>query len=163
MIFRPLSSLGVGPGLAAEAEGLDELGVALFGGVTEVIQMAAALSDGAEEAPAGGEILLVGGEMRREVKDALGESGGLVIGTASVFVVELIVLEIDIRIYGDAAHCCMVILKFPAAGVDSYRPFPPFGKAETLPQSPEPATEITGFKLRRGRGGFQRGFSPARG
>lgn len=92
------------PGLAAQAEGLDELLVALFGGVPEVIQMAAALGDGAEQAAAGGEILFIGGQVGREVQDALGEGGDLVIGAAGVLVVELVVLEIDVLVYGDAAH-----------------------------------------------------------
>jgi hypothetical protein len=108
--------------------------------------MAAALGDGAEETTAGGKILLVGGEVRGEVKDALSQGCGLIIGTASVLVVELVVLEIDIRVYGDAAHCIVVILKFPAAGVDSYRPFPPFGKEGTVPHSPVGATGITGIR-----------------
>ena len=147
MIFRPLTSpcaALAGPGLAAEAEGLDELGVALFSSIPEVIQMAAAFGDGAQEATAGGEILLVGGEVGREVQDALGQSGGLIVGTAGVLVVELVVLEVDVLVYGDAAHVIVVILKFPAAGVDSYRPFPPFGKAGTFPYSPVGATGITG-------------------
>ena len=93
-----------GPGLAAEAEGLDELGVALFGGVPEIIQMAAALGDGAEETTAGRKVFLIGGEVGREVQDALGEGGGLIVGTAGVLVVELIVFEIDVWIYSDAAH-----------------------------------------------------------
>jgi hypothetical protein len=38
--------------------------------------MAAALGDGAEEAPAGGKIFLIGGQVGREVKDALGQRGG---------------------------------------------------------------------------------------
>jgi len=104
MIFRLLSSLEGGPGLAAEAEGLDELGVAFFGGIPEIIQMAAALSDGAEETAAGGEILLIGGEMRREMKDALGQGCGLIVRAAGVLVMELVVLEIDVLVYSDAAH-----------------------------------------------------------
>ncbi len=66
--------------------------------------MAAALSDGAEQTTAGGKILFVGGQVGREVQDALGQGCGLIIGTAGILVVELVVLEIDVLIDGDAAH-----------------------------------------------------------
>ena len=74
--------------------------------------MAAALSDGAEETAAGGEVLLIGGEVGREVQDALGEGGGLVIGASGILVVELVVLEVDVLIDGDAAHVFWFAFKF---------------------------------------------------
>jgi hypothetical protein len=66
--------------------------------------MAAALGNGAEETTAGGKILLVGGKVGREVQDTLGQGCGLIIRTTGVLVVELVVLEIDVLIDGDAAH-----------------------------------------------------------
>lgn len=107
--------------------------------------MAAALGDGAEETPAGGEIFLIGGEVGREVQDALGQGGGLVIGTAGVLVVKLVILEIDVLVYSDAAHFSMVVLGFRQLEIAPTTAFRPFGKWRTVTHPPEGATGISLF------------------
>ena len=96
--------------LAAETEALDGLLIAFRGGILEVIKETAAQRHQLQQTAAGGEIFLVGAEVRGEVQNALAQKRDLVISTARVAGVQLILCRIDIVIahfrwvFGSAAR-----------------------------------------------------------
>ena len=85
---RGITPFGGKVGLAAQTEGLDRLRVAIGGRQLEVIKQLAAAGDHAEEATAGAVILGIGGQMGREMIDALRQNRDLDIGASGVFVVD---------------------------------------------------------------------------
>jgi hypothetical protein len=74
---------------------LEELLVALLGVGLHIVEQLAALGDQFQKSAAGRCVLLMNREVARQVDDALGHQGDLVIGAAGVGVVDLVVREID--------------------------------------------------------------------
>lgn len=85
---RGITPFGVKVELAAQTQGLDRLLVAIIGRQLEVIEQLASAGDHAKEATAGAVILDVGGQMGREMIDALRQNRDLDIGASGVFVVD---------------------------------------------------------------------------
>ena len=84
-----------GKGLLAEVQSGEELLVALLGIGLHVVEKLAALRDQLQESAAGRGVLLVNREVVRQVHDALGHQGDLVVGAAGVGVVDLVIREVN--------------------------------------------------------------------
>ena len=82
-------------GLAAQAQALDDLLVAIFGLALDVIEVLAAQRDQFKQAAARREILAVDVQVIRDVVDPLGEQRDLVGGAAGVSFVELEFFQVD--------------------------------------------------------------------
>jgi hypothetical protein len=85
---RGITPFGGKVGLAAQAEDLEGLLVAVVRCQLQIIEQLAAAGDHAEEATAGAVILGIGGQMGREMIDALRQNRDLDIGASGVFVVD---------------------------------------------------------------------------
>ena len=81
--------------LAAEAQALNDLLVAILGLALDVIQVLAAHRDELEETAARREVFAVDIQVIRNVVDPLGEQGHLIGGAAGVSFVELEFFQVD--------------------------------------------------------------------
>ena len=91
-------------GLFAQAQALDELGIAVRVLVLEVVQQAAAAADHLEQAAAGVVILGVGLEMAGEIVDAGGQQGDLDFRGSGIGGGALVILE-DLGLLGGGRRC----------------------------------------------------------